>query len=350
MADLIDAKDAQRLLGCDEATLKGHIDRGVIHGEVSGGKLRVSREDVVKLHDAKGEQLKLDDEEDGTIVLTGDSDNLTIDLGSVENAEPLSFQTDHKSTGKSKIDTQTLSFGDELEVLSFEDPKPTEKAPKPSTTDTKPTSQFTDQNTAVMTAVDDAIGTGPVSYNTGLDAAQTMVAGSNESSRRSVRSNRVRIESAPVNPLWIGVMALNAAVLLLLVAPFAVLSVWPNEGRDAAGNTLRGVDDGFWSGMASMAAGFSIEPNKERFRTTHGDKEWTDIKTVDSQADWRIAKYRGAFPKEGERLKTFIIEKVSEDGKKATAAGKEYSIIEVKSGQAGAEITEEKVDLGYDAK
>ena len=347
MADLIDSKDAQRLLGCDEATLKGHVDRGIIHGEMSGGKLRVSKEDVVKLHDAQGEHLKLDDEEDGTIVLTGDSDNLTIDLGSVDNAETLSFKPDEKASGTGKHDTQTLSFGDELEVLSFEDPKPTEKATKPSATDTKFTDQFTDSKTEVMIAVDDAIGTGPVSYNTGLDAMATMAAGSsNESSRRSVRSNRVRVESAPVSPLWLGVMSLNAAVLLLLVAPYAVLSVWPNEGRDAAGNILRGVDDGFWSGIASTAAGFSVEPSKERFMATHGDKEWTDIKTVDSQAEWRITKYRGDFKKEGERLKTFIIEKVSEDGKKASATGREYSIIEVKGGQAGAEITEEKVDLG----
>ena len=351
MADMIDAKDAQRLLGCDEETLRGHVSRGVIHGQEVAGKLRVSREDVVKLHDSQGDNLKLD-EEDGTIVLTGDSDNLTIDLGSLSDShDPLSLEgSDAKATGKGRIETQTLTFGDELEVLSFEDPKPTEKRTSKVTdteSTTRPTQQFTDQNTAVMTAVDDAIGTGPVSYNTGLDAAATMMSGSTESSRRSVRSNRVRIESAPVHPMWVGFMALNVVVMVFLVAPYAVLTNWSQEGKDASGNTLRGVEDGFWSGMAAKLAGFSIEPDPAKFKAVNPEGTWEDMKSSDPQAEFRISKYRGALTGPNEKRDSFVITKYSDDGKTASALeGKVvYNVVEIKSAQGGVEINEEKVDI-----
>jgi hypothetical protein len=340
MADMIDAKEAKAILGCDDETLNGHINSGVIRAQRAGGRLLVNKEDVTKLSGS---------DDDGTIVLTGDSENLQIDLGSVVDDTAATFVSERPAS-KSGTKTDQLTFGDELEVVSFEDNKHTQDLKFDDGRNTVDLG-FTDQNTAVMSSVDQtAIGTtAPIEYNTGTaNEATSTVSGRNDSSRRSVRSNRVRVEAPPVHWIWVLIMAFTTFVLGFFVVPFMFMTVWPQgDDKDYAGNQKRGVDDNFWTSMASSAAGHTVEPDVAQFKRMNGDAEFTDVKEVDPQAEWRYVKYRGEFKDTAnhERTKTFVIEKISEDGKQAISVGgkKTYPLVEVKSG----DMADEVVDLGF---
>lgn len=336
MADMIDAKEAKQILGCDDDALNNHINGGTVRAQRIGGKLMVNKEDVLKV---------AAEQDDGTIVLTGDSDNLQIDLGKVvdDTSETLIQANPNKSAP-----TDSITFGDELEVINFEDNKGTSEL---AFDDSKKTMDlnFTDQNTAVMTAVDETqVGATTAQLDTSNDASPVNSPNSSES-RRSVRSNRVRVEIAPVHPMWVAFMALTTLIMAFFITPYLVMAAWPRgEDRDAAKNQARGVDDNFWTSMASTMSGFSTEPSKKRFEAVNGaDKEF--IKNTDPAADFRIEKYRGALKAENEKRDSYIIEKI--DGNQAIAKGDKakYPIVEVKTSQGGIEITEEVVDIGLAA-
>jgi hypothetical protein len=337
MADMIDAKEAKQILGCDDDALNGHINGGAVRAQRIGGKLMVNKEDVQKI------SAEMDD---GTIVLTGDSDNLQIDLGKViEDSGDTVVQTNSGGAKRSAA-TESITFGEELEVINFDDNKGTSEL---SFDDSKRTMDlnFTDQNTAVMTAVDETqIGATTAQLDTGHDGAPVATSTSSES-RRSVRSNRVRVESAPVHPAWVAVMALTTLILAFFVTPYLVMSGWARgDEKDAARNQARGVDDGFWAGMASSMAGFSAEPNPARFKAVNGDKEF--VANPDQTAVFRADKYRGALKADNEKRDSYIIVKLSDDGKQAMSKddkGK-YPIIESKTVNGAVEITEENVNIG----
>lgn len=331
MADMIDAKEAKQVLGCDDDALNGHINGGAIRAQRIGGKLMVNKEDVNKV---------AAEQDDGTIVLTGDSDNLQIDLGKVVDDTSDTIINDRSN---SRSATDSITFGDELEVINFEDNKGTQEV---VFDDSKRTMDlnFTDQNTAVMTAVDETqVGGSTAQLDTSNDASPVASSNSSES-RRSVRSNRVRIESAPVHPMWVCFMALTTLFLAFFVTPYFVMSAWPRgEDRDYGRNLVRGVDDNFWTSMASTSIGFSTEPNSDRFRALNGDKEF--IKNPDA-GDFRFKLYRGGLKAEGEKRDSYIIEKIESEGKQAVAKGGKYPIVEVKTPQGAVEIIEEVVDIG----
>ncbi len=108
MADMIDAKEAKQVLGCDDDTLQKHVNAGTIRAQRVGGKLMLNKEDVEKLKD-----------EDGTIVLTGDSDNLSIDLGKVvdDTSETMVQSKGAKDTNSG----ESITIGGDLEVVNFDD-------------------------------------------------------------------------------------------------------------------------------------------------------------------------------------------------------------------------------------
>ncbi len=336
MADMIDAKEAKQILGCDDDALNSHINGGAVRAQRIGGKLMVNKEDVQKL---------ASEQDDGTIVLTGDSDNLQIDLGKVvdDTSETL-IQTRGSSSA-----TDSITFGDELEVINFEENKGTREL---NFDDSKKTMDlnFTDQNTAVMTAVDETqIGGATAQLDTSNDAAP-LSAPSSADSRRSVRSNRIRVEVAPVHPMWVAFMAVTTLLLTFMVIPYLVMSSWPRgDDRDAAKNQARGVDDNFWTGIASGVAGFSVEPSQRRFTEHNAGKEFTA--NADAPGGFRSDKYRGALKGPNEKVESFIIEKISDDGKQAIALGEKakYPIVEVKTNQAGVETSEMVVDIGLTA-
>ena len=341
MADMIDAKEAKSLLGCDDAALNGHINGGAIRAQRVGGKLMLNKDDVNKLKD-----------DDGTIVLTGDSDELNIDLGKVvDDASETIVQPRRDASGSA---TESITFGDELEVVSFDDGN-TKDLNFEKTKATNSGLSFTDSNTAVMTAVDETqVGgtTGPVEFSTSQVESQGGPAGT--ASRRSVRSNRARVEVVKVHWAWSLVMALTVLVGAAFILPYYFISMWPNDGEDAAGNVLRGQDDNGWTNMASGSpwVGFSVDPDKTRFARNHPDGgEWIDMAALyDRQAKWRRDEYLGGkATKQGERLDSFVVTEVSEDGKAKTKGGLTFSVTETKiemANEKGA-INEKHLDLGF---
>jgi len=143
MADMIDANEAKARLGCDDATLQGYINNGTIRAQRTGGRILCNADDIAKLADGG--------DDDGTIVLTGDSDDLSIDLGKVVDD---SSETIVQLRGGAPDDS-SITFGDELEVVSFDDNAHTSERVFDETRQTGESGHlsFTDSNTAVMTAV-----------------------------------------------------------------------------------------------------------------------------------------------------------------------------------------------------
>lgn len=343
MADMIDAKEAKSLLGCDDAALNGHINGGAIRAQRVGGKLMLNKDDVMKLKD-----------DDGTIVLTGDSDELNIDLGKVvDDASETIIQPRKDASGSA---TESITFGDELEVVSFDDGN-TKDLNFEKTKATNSGLSFTDSNTAVMTAVDETqVGgtTGPVEFSTSqVDSSNSGPAGT--ASRRSVRSNRARVEVVKIHWAWPLVMAITVIVAAGFILPYYFITMMPHgvDEKDAAGNVLRGLDDNGWTNMASGVAKFSVDPDKDRFKRNHESGEWIDMAAEkDRQAKWRREEYLGgkAIPKQaGERLDSFVVTEVTEDGKAKTKAGQTLNVSETKVELAGdkGSITEKHVDLGF---
>jgi hypothetical protein len=337
MADMIDAKEAKSQLGCDDATLNGYINGGSIRAQRVAGKLMLNADDVMKL---KGE-------DDGTIVLTGDSDELSIDLGKVvDDASETIIQSRKDASGSA---SESITFGDDLEVVSFDDGNT--KDLNFEKTKSNSGLSFTDSNTAVMTAVDEtAVGgtTGPVEFAT----SQSDSSPAGTASRRSVRSSRTKIEEVKTHWSWVLVMALTVVVAGLFILPyyFLILMPHPSDSKDYAGNVLRGLDDNGWTNFASSVANFSVEPDAAKFKKDHETGEFVDIATVDSQAKWRKNEYYGA-AKPGDRVKDFVIVEIQADGRKAKAQSGErtYDVHDdkVDMGQDKGAIVEQKIDLNF---
>jgi hypothetical protein len=338
MADMIDAKEAKNQLGCDDATLNGYINGGSIRAQRVAGKLMLNADDVAKI---KGD-------DDGTIVLTGDSDEMSIDLGKVvDDASETIIQPRKDASGSA---SESITFGDDLEVVSFDDGN-TKDLNYDKTRATSGLS-FTDSNTAVMTAVDEtAVGgtTGPVEFAT----SQVDSGPAGTASRRSVRSARTRgIEEVKTHWSWVVVMALTVVIAGLFILPyyFMILMPHPTNTKDYAGNVLRGLDDNGWTNFASSVAKFSVEPDAEKFKATRDTGEFIDIATVDPQAKWRKKEYYGA-AKPGDRVKDFVIVEIQAEGRKAKAESGEltYDVHDdkVDLGAEKGSITEQKIDLNF---
>jgi len=323
MADMIDAAAAKARLGIDDATLQSYINNGTIRAQRAGGKILCNEEDVEKLAGGSG------GDDEGTIVLTGDSDDLSIDLGKVvDDSSPTIVQS-------KTPDDSSITFGDELEVVSFDDNAGTSEL---SFDDTQQTGQagslsFTDSNTAVMTAVDEtAVGatTAPLDFQTQPEGPSPTAA----SARRSVRSNRmVMREEQPTHWIWPTLLVTTVLIAAFLMIPYYVMSVVQKEdGQQYNGDRALGARDNGWTSMAGGIAGFSVEPNEKRFREDNPGGEFRDLAKVeggDDQAVWRHRQYRGDLKDPAERVESFWIDKISEDGKTATAkGGRTYPIIE----------------------
>jgi hypothetical protein len=333
---MIDAKQAKDILGYDDATLQQHINSGGIRAQRQGGKLLVEEEDVLRLANRE--------DEDGTIVLTGESDNLQIDLGKVVDD---SSETIVQATSSQAKDSQQITFGEDLEVVSLEDSKTSDLGQTRPTTAAQGLS-FTDSNTAVLTSVDEtAVGNTTAQLDTGPQQAGpgTRIPPT-ESGRRSVRSSRRTVEIETDVPwYWMACLALAFAIGIFFIAPFYVVSTVARPGeRDGGGNVLRGADDSLWSGMAGGVAGFQVEPDQKAWAKAGNTGEYTDIKTKDPQAQWRFAAYQAGLTAQGERINSFVIEKVVEDANGikaiAKAGGKEYTVVEkkIQSADGGPEI------------
>ncbi|MBA3685716.1 MAG: helix-turn-helix domain-containing protein [Planctomycetes bacterium] len=336
MADMIDAREAKQRLGCDDAALQNYVNNGSIRAQRSGGKLLLNQEDVDKL--------VKDKDDEGTIVLTGDSDDLSIDLGKVVDD---SAETIVQGRGD-KQGTESITFGEDLEVVSFDDNHNTSELVFDETKQTGAAGNlsFTDSNTAVMTAVDEtAVGatTAPIDFQTGGDEPAPKSSGS---ARRSVRSQRVVVDAAPVHWMWPTLMVLTLIVAFIFILPYYVIGMYPGEGKFHNKNRVIGVSDGGWTGMAGGIAGFTVEPSKEVFDKRGGGGDF--IPNPDTQGEFRFKRYRGESVGPGTRPETFVITAIDLDKKTATGGrGKTYTLREATTPVTGSEtpITEMKVDV-----
>jgi hypothetical protein len=344
MADMIDAAEAKKLLGCDDAALNNHINSGGIRAQRVAGKLMLNRDDVDKLATKAKE-------DDGTIVLTGDSDELSVDLGKVVDDASETIAQPRKE-GSS---TESITFGDELEVVSFDDGNTKDlNFDQTKATQGAGNLSFTDSNTAVMTAVDETgVGatTAPVDFQTSQGDAAGPESGA-ASSRRSVRSSRGRAEEVQVHWIWPAVMVLTLVIGISMIIPYYFLAIMPHglDEKDAAKNILRGLDDNGWTNMASGIAGFSVEPDPEKYKRVHPEGEYKNIKDqVDPQAEWRYKQYQGELTGKGERIESFVIISVEDNGNKAKPAkgNKIYDVRKVTTSTASGAIDEMKPDLGF---
>lgn len=355
MADMIDAKDAKQILGCDDATLNGHINKGQIRAQRVGGKLLLNKDDVDKL--AASDPAPAEDD-DGTIVLTGDSENLQIDLGKVVDDTSETIAHGKAATASN---TESITFGDELEVVNFDDGKTQDlqlddtasTQAAPTKDKAKPSLTFTDSNTAVITSVEDTVvggTTSAVGMTSEIEAANGPASPS-ESSRRSVRSNRARgVETEKVGILWLVILVLTFGAGMLLGIPYYFIGISPASKPDIQGNVRRGtVDNGGWTELAGWVAGFTVEPNEETWRKNNQGGEYKSISAeVDSKAKWRTSEYQGDF-KDGSRVETFDILKVEGD-KASPRKGPTYTIITQPRAGATDGSTEDRVELWGAAK
>jgi hypothetical protein len=338
---MIDAKQAKEILGCDDATLQQHVNSGSVKAQRQGGRLLIDEDDV--------QRLASKEDEEGTIVLTGESDNLQIDLGKVVDDSSETIVQQKASPAK---DSQQITFGEELEVVSLEDSKTSDLG------STKPTTRglsFTDSNTAVQTAVDETsvgnttapIETGP--QHAGPNGSRGMPS-AGESGRRSVRSSRRAPEvDIQVAWYWLACMAVALAVSAFFILPYYVMGMTARNGeRDYGGNIVRGADDNLWTGMAGGFAGFAVEPDKARWMKYGNTGEYQDIRTVDKQAQWRHQAFMGDLATREERLQSFVIGEWSADGTQVTAksGNKQYPVVQktIKS-EGGAETTVTEVQV-----
>jgi hypothetical protein len=83
-----------------------------------------------------------------------------------------------------------------------------------------------------------------------------------------------------------------------------------------------GAIDNAWTGMAGSVAGFSVEPNVDRFKSISPGAEYVDITATDPQATWRYKQFRGDHKDRDEKVDSFIITDltIDEATKKVTSA------------------------------
>ncbi|MDA3963088.1 MAG: hypothetical protein PF961_20065 [Planctomycetota bacterium] len=310
MADLIDANEAKSLLGCDDATLQNFINNGTVRAQRVDGQLMLMREDVVNL----GSTSPTSDSDEGTIILSGDSEDLSIDLGEVvdDSAMTVVQHSDSQADGM----TESITFDDELEVVNFDDGQ-TEELSFDDTAATQPDAlSFTDSNTAVNTDVDETvIATGT---STATNDFQTVDYGDDDEEgisastvRRSARAQRVREEPVHTHWFWPTLLILTTIVVAILYVPYAMMMVVP-RGEQADGAENHGVKDNIWTGIASSFAGFSVEPDQNAFTANNPSKTWIPISQGDiTQTDaWRHLQYRGTKDSK-QRAQDFVIANIT---------------------------------------
>ncbi|MHC5066973.1 MAG: hypothetical protein ACYTF0_00140 [Planctomycetota bacterium] len=317
MDDLISYDDAKNMLGCDDATLQNHINSGTIRSQRVDGELMLVSEDV----EAQGGGLGFGSEsEDGTIILSGDSEDLTIDLGDVVDDD------DGHLAGAPGAGTEVLDFGDELdfdggntEQLDFD----TQGADETLFGETGDTSFGTDAEETIVAAAGDDIGETGVYDETMVEQAvedyeEDYEDEDNAPRRRSVRSQRVESdEEEEVTVSWVWTVLFlgpTLTVLALLVAPFVFLSMADNAHLkdDGVEASAHGSIDKMFAPYATTVAGFSIEPDKKAFEAQNAGAEWIPINQKDpSEPDsWRYKEYRGGKDID-DRVLDFVIKEVT---------------------------------------
>lgn len=348
MSQMIDLETAKTMLGCDDATLQNLIDGGSVRAQRKDGRLMVSLEDI------KAQSGEKSSSSDSILVLDSD-DQLSIDLGSVDDSsQTMALGGAQTQELESASGTDSLSFGDELEVVSVEERSHHDSLAEgdgvatANIDDAANTQQlnFTDSNTAVMTDVDETVvdtGTATSDYQTvdeqGADGPNAGVASARvPSGRKSVRGSgrgMTPVEERKI-PIWVvGIVFVLAVVNLGIILPTWTVALWPREGvYPQTGEKKFGADDGLWSNMASMLAGFSVEPDPDQFKKGHPgevhiaiDKSsWDGQKGASFRSDEYLGpNYKGKPMAGALRAQSYLISSIETSTK--TVDSKEVEIV-----------------------
>ncbi|TVR12800.1 MAG: hypothetical protein EA401_08345 [Planctomycetota bacterium] len=341
---MIDAARAQQLLGCDDATFSNYINNGTLRSQRVDGQLMVEEADVEGILSAAGS-----DSSDSILVLDGESEDLSIDLGDEDGDDAAATIFDGGSAG-TQHGTDQITFGDDLEVsfddtgsgeldfgdgeqtvsfddddgedtMSFDDSEATVMFDDSANTEQL---SFTESNTAVLTDVDDTMmSTGTADYQT-VDEGEyeddddDRPATGRSSVRRSVRAERVRQPAVRVSPLWIIILILTLIVSGAVIAPYYAIAVWPKENvYHYNGDRAYGLEDSGWANLAAALVGFDVEPHPATWNRLHPGAQ--DPHRPLSEADpeqpnvWRYQQYRGSYEETGQRANHFMITSVDQE-------------------------------------
>ncbi len=295
MADLMDANEAKAILGCDDAMLNDYVNSGQLRAQSVDGQLKVNADDVQALVSGL-------ESDDGTIILSGDSEDLSIDLDDVGGSGELFDDTAATMMGDDDAGI-TFSESDSLEVVSFEDGNTQELSFDDVNDESAPTEglTFTESNTAVMTTFDETmIDETMIDQTVGdLDSIEydedesSNTGGSRRSSaRHSVHSQRyVPTEEKELHVAFPIIIGLTVFIMALGVVPYFFLAMGPVDGAEyRTGEQKYGSDDGgILTDLAANIAGFSVEPNPEQHKKNHSDSPF--IKNPDKTAKWRYDQF-----------------------------------------------------------
>lgn len=332
---MIDAARAQQMLGCDEATFSNYINNGTIRSQRIDNQLMVEENDVQSVLSGGGHESS-----DSILVLDGESEDLSIDLGDVGGDDAAATLFD--SGSGAQHGTDQITFGDELEVVSFDDGGTEQldfgddSEQTVSFDDSEATIafddagtealSFTESNTAVLTDVDDtAMATATSDYQTVDDGDYDdgPQRSGVSSVRRSVRAERVRQPMVKVSPAWMIILILTLLLSAALIAPYYVVSMWPKENVTYYnGDRAYGVDDNAWANIAAMVVGFDVEPHPQTWAESHPDADQPHRPLKDAYPEqeniWRYQSYRGRYERVGQRAQHFMISRVDMEQDAAT--------------------------------
>lgn len=360
MSDLIDAGTAQQMLGCDEATLSNYINNASLRAQRVDGQLMIHREDVEAMLSGGGQG----ESSDSILVLDGESEDLSIDLGEVVDDGAATMV---ESSPRAPTNTEQITFGEELEVVNFDDPNTAELSDDTEATISFDESSntenlnFTDSNTAVLTDVDETMTASVTSDYQTVESdeyteEQDELSAAQASVRRSVRSQRVRPAPIKVHPIFPLVAALTLAVAAAVIAPIYAVSLWPKEQEyHYNGDRAWGMDDNVWTQMTESVIGFSVEPDAEKFRKLHPDREHLPITAFDpAQVDrWRWKEYLNGDTDRSPKLRArdfFVSEVQTTEGPEGELIPDKAIIIDENGERSEFEFKREEVDAGNDSR
>ena len=329
---MINASQAQSLLSCDEATFSNYVNNGTLRSQRVDGELMVEEADVQALlagsaADSSDSILVLDGEsEDLSIDLGGDGDNsATIfdaggDLGSGSGTDQITFGDELEVVNFDDGGTEQLDFGDDSEqTVSFDDSEMTVAFDDGGTEQLS----FTESNTAVLTDVEDTMAATATSDYQTVEDDYDEPSGSQRSSgissvRRSVRAERVRPPVQKVSIAWMILLIITLVVSAIVVAPYYGVSYWPKENETHYnGDKAYGIDDNGWANFASLFVGFDVEPDETKWKESHPDASEghrpLNVAFTEQSNVWRYREYMGKYTEEGERAHHFMITRVEEE-------------------------------------
>lgn len=332
--EMMPANEAMAQLGCDEDALRNYINNGTIRADEGSGELMVSRDDVDQLG---GGGLFDDSDDDGTIVLSGDSEDLSLDIGEVIEGDEASAFFNSNEVSQS---VDSISFGDDLDVVDFGDGSgqgtevlifdedgslegsdegdddslvftdENDAVDEFSTGEATVTGEATAAQTGVNTGMATAASTGyqTVAFDDDLDDVEDDEPQSSVSGRRSARSQMVRAEAPKTNPIFpiVALLTILGGIAVLVPMGAFDMATTPESYAGENERPLGRATANYLSGLAEMVAGFSPEPDEVNYQGS----SWKSIAEANQPDVFHYEVYRGGDRRRTDRWKDFEIDTI----------------------------------------